>query len=381
MRLGLLVALLGVAACPGVAARRASDVERQTCERCDVRRLQSTTSATRSGCRARRRPASSRSTRPPPRSSSRLARATRLVGRTRIRQVARRRALAVPDLGPGAAAERGGGARREAGSRPAVRVAGQSRRRTALSRGGHRDRGVQGRPHRAVRSRSRACSAAWSATPRAARASRIRCMRTLDSVRARSRDRCRGRRVVLPTWDQPLIVIGGGSFLSELVTIAGGRNVYDFVRRAVADGHVRGCRAARSRRPCSWAPSAPATCAATRNGARCRPYATAAFSSSTPALVAAPRRATRRGRRLARAPAAPGAGAPVMRTAHWLLLLVAIAARGRGRRIGSGAVDLDPIGKRARALRPRRPDRRVRRARAAAAPRRARRARRRGARA
>lgn len=33
-------------------------------------------------------------------------------------------------------------------------------------------------------------------------------------------------KVLLPTWDSPLIVIGGGSHLSELVAIAGGRNVY-----------------------------------------------------------------------------------------------------------------------------------------------------------
>lgn len=51
-------------------------------------------------------------------------------------------------------------------------------------------------------------------------------MRTLDSVRARTRD-LRRVSVVLPTWSKPLIVIGGGSFMSELVAIAGGRNVYD----------------------------------------------------------------------------------------------------------------------------------------------------------
>lgn len=52
--------------------------------------------------------------------------------------------------------------------------------------------------------------------------------RTLDSVRAAMRSRPRVR-VVLPTWDRPLIVIGGGSFLSQLVEIAGGRNVYDSI--------------------------------------------------------------------------------------------------------------------------------------------------------
>lgn len=50
--------------------------------------------------------------------------------------------------------------------------------------------------------------------------------RTLDSVRAVTRTLPR-ITAVLPSWDQPLIVIGGGSFMSQLVDIAGGRNVYD----------------------------------------------------------------------------------------------------------------------------------------------------------
>ena len=50
--------------------------------------------------------------------------------------------------------------------------------------------------------------------------------RTLDSVRALTRG-ARRVSVVMPTWDEPLLVIGGGSFMSQLVTIAGGRNVYD----------------------------------------------------------------------------------------------------------------------------------------------------------
>jgi ABC-type Fe3+-hydroxamate transport system substrate-binding protein len=49
---------------------------------------------------------------------------------------------------------------------------------------------------------------------------------TLDSVRALTRSAPRVS-VVMPTWDRPLIVIGGGSFMSQLVEIAGGRNVYD----------------------------------------------------------------------------------------------------------------------------------------------------------
>lgn len=54
-------------------------------------------------------------------------------------------------------------------------------------------------------------------------------MRTLDSVRALTRN-VRRPSVVMPTWNEPLIVIGGGSFMNELVTIAGARNVYDTVK-------------------------------------------------------------------------------------------------------------------------------------------------------
>lgn len=50
--------------------------------------------------------------------------------------------------------------------------------------------------------------------------------RTLDSVRTLVQGRPRPT-VVLPAWDSPLLVIGGGSFMSQLVEIAGGRNVYD----------------------------------------------------------------------------------------------------------------------------------------------------------
>jgi ABC-type Fe3+-hydroxamate transport system substrate-binding protein len=53
-------------------------------------------------------------------------------------------------------------------------------------------------------------------------------MRTIDSVRALT-SRLPRVRVVLPAWEQPLMVIGGGSFMSQLVAIAGGRNVYDSV--------------------------------------------------------------------------------------------------------------------------------------------------------
>lgn len=48
---------------------------------------------------------------------------------------------------------------------------------------------------------------------------------TLDRVRARTAP-LRKVSLVFPLWDSPLLVAGGGSFLTELVEIAGGRNVY-----------------------------------------------------------------------------------------------------------------------------------------------------------
>ena len=50
--------------------------------------------------------------------------------------------------------------------------------------------------------------------------------RTLERARSLTRGRPRPS-VVMPAWDSPLLVIGGGSFMNQLVEIAGGRNVYD----------------------------------------------------------------------------------------------------------------------------------------------------------
>jgi ABC-type Fe3+-hydroxamate transport system substrate-binding protein len=61
----------------------------------------------------------------------------------------------------------------------------------------------------------------------------VRARRVVDSVTA-TLDRVRHATESLPrptvfmhVWEKPLMTIGGGSFLSELVTIAGGRNIYD----------------------------------------------------------------------------------------------------------------------------------------------------------
>ncbi len=49
--------------------------------------------------------------------------------------------------------------------------------------------------------------------------------RSLDSLR--SIERPAPRRVVMVVWDNPPMVIGAGSFLDELMTLAGGKNVFD----------------------------------------------------------------------------------------------------------------------------------------------------------
>jgi hypothetical protein len=48
---------------------------------------------------------------------------------------------------------------------------------------------------------------------------------TLDRVRALTASRPRPR-VVWPAWESPLLVIGGGSYIDELLTIAGAENVF-----------------------------------------------------------------------------------------------------------------------------------------------------------
>jgi ABC-type Fe3+-hydroxamate transport system substrate-binding protein len=47
----------------------------------------------------------------------------------------------------------------------------------------------------------------------------------LDDVRVRA-SRATRVRVFIPVWEQPLMTVGAGSFLTELVTIAGGENIY-----------------------------------------------------------------------------------------------------------------------------------------------------------
>ena len=52
---------------------------------------------------------------------------------------------------------------------------------------------------------------------------------TLDRVR-RATASLQRPTVFLPTWYKPIIAIGGGSFMSELLDIAGGKNIYAFAR-------------------------------------------------------------------------------------------------------------------------------------------------------
>ena len=50
--------------------------------------------------------------------------------------------------------------------------------------------------------------------------------RSLERVRAATAGRPRPK-VLIPAWDTPLIVLGGGSFVTQVVSIAGGENVYE----------------------------------------------------------------------------------------------------------------------------------------------------------
>lgn len=56
---------------------------------------------------------------------------------------------------------------------------------------------------------------------------------SLDSARAAVLP-LSGPRVVIVTWDNPPIIIGGTSFLSELIELAGGHNVFDHIREPSA---------------------------------------------------------------------------------------------------------------------------------------------------
>ena len=61
----------------------------------------------------------------------------------------------------------------------------------------------------------------------------VRARNVVDSVDAtlarvrRATAALPARSVFWRVWERPLLTIGGGSYLSELVTIAGGRNIYD----------------------------------------------------------------------------------------------------------------------------------------------------------
>ena len=66
----------------------------------------------------------------------------------------------------------------------------------------------------------------------------VRARHVVDSVDA-TLDRVRRATAGLPrrttfwrVWERPLLTIGGGSYLTELVTIAGGRNIYDSLPQA-----------------------------------------------------------------------------------------------------------------------------------------------------
>jgi ABC-type Fe3+-hydroxamate transport system substrate-binding protein len=60
-------------------------------------------------------------------------------------------------------------------------------------------------------------------------AAATRIVDSVDATLARVREAVRGAptvRVAWPLWSSPLLVVGGGSYLDELITLAGGRNVF-----------------------------------------------------------------------------------------------------------------------------------------------------------
>jgi iron complex transport system substrate-binding protein len=88
---------------------------------------------------------------------------------------------------------------------------------------------------------------------------------TLARVRAATADLSRPT-VFLPIWERPLIVIGGGSFLSELLDIAGARNVYADIAAPSATVTLEDV----VRRNPDLILASPTTAAAIRVGARWR---------------------------------------------------------------------------------------------------------------
>ena len=68
----------------------------------------------------------------------------------------------------------------------------------------------------------------------------------LDRLRRARRVPAPAPTIALVTWDQPLIVLGAGSFVSEMVELAGARNVFDDVSAAIRPGLARGARVPRA---------------------------------------------------------------------------------------------------------------------------------------
>ena len=112
---------------------------------------------------------------------------------------------------------------------------------------------VPDRPHRGLSSRGRDSSVASPAIRRGgAVVDSVECARS-TRVRAATQGTLRSPRCSGNAWDQPLIAIGGGSFLTELVDIAGGKNIYGDDPRPVADVTIEDVVTARSRRRPRWA--------------------------------------------------------------------------------------------------------------------------------
>ena len=167
------------------------------------------------------------------------------------------------ERGTGAAAQCRGGGRRASRSRAPVRQRRQPRGVRPAAPGGYHRCRIQDRQHRAVRSRH-PVDRSDDRRFRARRITRDSVQATLARVRAATAS-LPHPTVFIPAWDKPIIAIGGGSFMSELLEVAGARNVYADISAPSATGDARGCRTPepghRARRadircrPCGRAPA------------------------------------------------------------------------------------------------------------------------------
>ena len=197
------------------------------------------------------------------------------------------RARPRPRTGP--APERRGGAR----ARPdLVHPLRQPDNRDAARRlraGGVSHRRLPRGPHRRLRARHRRPRSLTGDTAGGARAPWTRVTRHARRACARATASLPHPTRLLAPLGDPLLAVGGGSFLNELLEIAGGANMYDDLPAALAGGELRGTAAARSRRdPRRRHDARKRDARRSALAARCARCVTAAYSSFDTTIVNGP---------------------------------------------------------------------------------------------